>query len=117
MTKNHGALENVILDAIWRLEEDEVNNVTVSLVQNHINNIQEKSWAYTTVKTVLDRLVEKSIIARFKLGKKFCYQAVFTREEQGKIALEKIAKLYYKNNAQALHNAIDTIYEENLALV
>lgn len=116
MTKNHGALESVILDAIWHLEENEVSNVTVSSIQNFINEAREKSWAYTTVKTVMDRLVDKGQIARFKLGKKFCYQSVFSRIEQGRLALEKLAKLYFKNNPRELNQAIEAIYENDLVL-
>ena len=65
MISNHGDLENTILNAVWDIEEDDsnANLIDVSLILNSINSA-DQSWAYTTIKTVLDRLSEKKRIIR-----------------------------------------------------
>ena len=66
MNLKQGDLENIILNALWDLEAAEESKIFVSHVQDHIKNERGhlKAWAYTTVKTVLDRLVDKELVAR-----------------------------------------------------
>ena len=59
MNYSHGCLENEILKTIWKLEDEREEDVSVNDVQTNLNAMSESERAYTTVKTVMDRLVEK----------------------------------------------------------
>ena len=108
MTFTHGTLENEILNAVWTMEENGMNSksVSVSEVLSQINksgNIR----AYTTVKTVMDRLVDKKLLKRQKLGKKFCYKSVESRETMAATAINKLAGQYFNNDVRSLMRALE----------
>ena len=44
-----------ILDALWRAERATARQVTEALAER-------RGWAYSTVKTLLDRMVEKDLV-------------------------------------------------------
>jgi predicted transcriptional regulator len=113
MTSKHGMLENIILNAVWHTESHMDNPISVSAVQDKINELnQSKNWAYTTVKTVLDRLVDKGLIDRIKQGKKYLYKSIIPREELGRQAIKKIARQYYDSDMGLLLKAIEKICRE-----
>jgi predicted transcriptional regulator len=101
MVLKQGDLENIILNALWDLEQQGVHPVFVSQVQQQILHLN-KRWAYTTVKTVLDRLVEKELAVREKHGKKFGYLSQVKREDAGILAIEKVMRQYFHNDVDAL---------------
>jgi predicted transcriptional regulator len=96
----YGDFENIILNAIWHLEESGKDIVSVLDIQTRINAVEGKEWAYTTVKTVMDRLVQKALISRLKQGKKYFYKSSFSRLEMGSMNIRKIIKQYYNDNMQ-----------------
>ncbi len=110
MNYTHGSLENEILKTIWMLEEIEENDVSVNEVQEVINRNSSSKRAYTTVKTVMDRLVEKNMLVRYKQGKKFFYKAVSSRDEMAQQAIKKLAGQYFNNDMDSL---IDTVRSMN----
>lgn len=107
MNYTHGSLENEILKTIWMLEEIESSNVSVTEVQEIINRNSFVSRAYTTVKTVMDRLVEKNMLVRYKQGKKFFYQTVSSRDEMAQEAIKKLASQYFNNDMESLARTIN----------
>ena len=107
MRKVNGSLENEILSAIWSLEEnDEYVDISVSDVQDKVNEASVKR-AYTTIKTVMDRLVEKGLLERFKDGKKFCYKSKSSRDEMATKAIKSLANQYFNSNLNSLMKAIE----------
>ena len=108
MTFTHGTLENEILNAVWTMEENGINtkNISVNEVLQEINkNGNER--AYTTVKTVMDRLVDKNLLKRQKSGKKFCYKSMESREEMAATAINKLAGQYFNNDMRSLMKALE----------
>ena len=108
MTYTHGTLENEILSAIWAIEENGESDriISVSEVLERLNrngNIR----AYTTVKTVMDRLVEKKLLKREKCGKKFSYVSVESREQMAATAINKLAGQYFNNDMRSLMRALE----------
>lgn len=107
MNYSHGSLENEILNAVWSMEENnEIDNISVNEVLESINkngNIR----AYTTAKTVMDRLVEKRLLERYKKGKKFHYKSVPTREDMAQTAIKKLAGQYFNNDIRSLMKALE----------
>ena len=107
MNYSHGSLENEILNSIWSMEEqDQEENISVNEVLEAINN-SGNVRAYTTVKTVMDRLTEKNLLVRYKKGKKFYYKSISSREEMAKTAIEKLVKQYFNNDMRSLMKAIE----------
>lgn len=58
--------------------------------------------AYTTVMTIMDRLEQKGIVARRKVGRAFCYHARLSAEEARLKAVEKIVEGFFDGSPAAL---------------
>jgi BlaI family penicillinase repressor len=101
MDLKQGDLENIILNALWDLESNGNDKIFVGDIQEKIKS-PNKKWAYTTVKTVLDRLVDKEIAVREKDGKKYLYRSVVDRDEAGIMALKKVVRQYFRNDIHEL---------------
>ena len=106
MSISHGSLENTILNAIWYIEENNlVKEITVSEVYELVKRT-ETPRAYTTIKTVMDRLVDKELLVRTKQGKKFSYKTVNTRHETAHKAILKLANTYFNDDLVLLKEAV-----------
>ncbi len=114
MDLKQGDLENIILNAVWDLENNTESNIYVGNVQEKIKT-PAKKWAYTTVKTVLDRLVDKELALREKDGKKYLYRSVVKRDEAGVIAIEKVIRQYFKNDVNELIDCLLSMKPSNVA--
>ena len=108
MDLKQGDLENIILNALWDLESDGSERIFVGDIQEKIKS-PSKKWAYTTVKTVLDRLVDKEIAVREKDGKKYLYRSVVDRDEAGILALKKVVRQYFKNDVNELVSCLNKL--------
>ena len=106
MNYSHGSLENEIMKTIWMMEEISEDDVSVNEIQESINRNSASSRAYTTVKTVMDRLVEKNMLVRYKKGKKFFYKTVSSRDEMAQLAIQKLASQYFNNDMDSLAQTI-----------
>lgn len=94
----YGALEIEIMNAIWSLQnQNEDANISVNDIVNCLreSGIQR---AYTTVKTVMDRLVIKGILARYRNLKKFYYRSTIDKDEAAQSAIETIATQFFGGN-------------------
>ncbi len=70
-----GELENEIMQFIW----DKNESVTAKTVHENISN--KRNIALTTVFTILDRLTEKGILKKEKIGKCMYYKPILTRQQ------------------------------------
>lgn len=109
MDFKQGDFENILMNAIWDMEESDEGNIDVAEVQARINS-EDQSWAYTTVKTVLDRLVNKDMLERIKFNKKFFYKSRVSRKEAGINAIEKLARQYFKGEVKDLIRTAEKVY-------
>ncbi len=108
MDLKQGDLENIILNALWDLEHVGAEKVFVGDVQVRINS-SKKTWAYTTVKTVLDRLVDKRMASRRKDGKKYLYATILKRDEAGMVALSKVLHQYFQGDVTKLTTCLQRL--------
>lgn len=108
MDLKQGDLENIILNALWDLEGDGSEKIFVGDIQEKIKS-PNKKWAYTTVKTVLDRLVDKDIAVREKDGKKYLYRSVMDRDKAGVQALRKVVRQFFKNDLKELSACLNLL--------
>ena len=93
-----GRLEIDILNALWSLtEENEDNDVSIQDVVDVLNT-KGTERAYTTIKTVMDRLTAKSILVRYKSGKKFYYKAAMSKSEMTLDAVKSLSNNFFNGN-------------------
>lgn len=93
-------LELECLKALWRLGNGNVKDVRDVLTEN-------RSLAYTTVMTVLDRLVRRGAVERRKDGRAFVYSAVLDREHARRLAVKELVETYFSGSEQALRAYLD----------
>lgn len=94
----YGVLEMGIMNAVWSLQElNEDVNISVSDVVESLNN-NEIERAYTTIKTVMDRLVSKGILVRYRSGKKFFYRSTIDKHEASKKAVDTLSSQFFNGN-------------------
>lgn len=67
-----GPLESQVMDVVWAAE----GRVTVRQALERINDGRDPVLAYTTVMTVMSRLVEKGALSRRPEGRGYVYEAV-----------------------------------------
>lgn len=72
LTHIFGELEAKLMEAVWALDEPDVQDV-IDYLGGDLN--------YKTAMTVLNRLTEKDILNRRKAGRAFIYTAVASRDE------------------------------------
>ncbi|UCG59339.1 MAG: BlaI/MecI/CopY family transcriptional regulator [Phycisphaerales bacterium] len=66
--------EWVIIQTVWELEPCAAPTVQEALQRT-------KNWAYTTVKTMMDRMVKKGLLKTKKLRNIYLYSAAITKSE------------------------------------
>jgi predicted transcriptional regulator len=81
-------LELQCLRALWDLGEGNVRQVREALSPN-------RSLAYTTIMTVLDRLARRGAVARRKVGRSFLYAPVVSRDALRRRALEELLDSFF----------------------
>lgn len=110
-----GLLEIEIMNSIWALQKlDEDANISVADVVEYLdkNNIPR---AYTTIKTVMDRLSTKDLLVRYRDGKKFYYRSTFDKEEVAKDTLKEIAGQFFEGDYIQMLRFIENQCEIQLA--
>lgn len=90
-----GSLEIEILNTFWNLtSEDEDIDISIQDVVDCLSK-NGTDRAYTTIKTVMDRLAAKSILVRYKAGKKFFYKAVMDKREMALDMLDEFTNNFF----------------------
>lgn len=94
----YGLLEIEIMNSVWKLQEqDEDVNIAIADIVKSLND-NDIDRAYTTIKTVMDRLVTKGILVRYKNGKKFFYRSAVDKAEASKSAVDTISSQFFDGN-------------------
>ena len=88
-------LELACLRALWRLEE-----ANVKAVQELVG--VSRPLAYTTIMTVLDRLVRKGKLTRRKMGRSFVYAPSQTRDALRRLAVRELLDGYFDGSEAEL---------------
>jgi predicted transcriptional regulator len=86
-----GELEQTIMEIVWQRQQATVREVVGELLRT-------PPLAYTTVATVMSRLVEKGLLVRSRAGKVDLYRPVYDSEEFGRraalAAVEELVREY-----------------------
>ncbi|KKQ67335.1 MAG: hypothetical protein US86_C0001G0262 [Candidatus Daviesbacteria bacterium GW2011_GWA2_38_24] len=82
-----GELELEIMEIIWQSKGSLSVRQVIDLIR------QKRPLAYTTVMTIMNRLVDKKLLKRRSYGKVFVYQAAVSKDN----FLAKVSKQIIKN--------------------
>ena len=88
-------LELACLSALWSLQEANVRSVQEIVARS-------RPLAYTTIMTVLDRLVRKGKLTRRKIGRSFVYAPTQTRETLRRAAVRELVDGYFDGSEASL---------------
>jgi predicted transcriptional regulator len=88
-------LELLCLRALWSLGEGNVKAVQQIVAQS-------RPLAYTTIMTVLDRLMRKGMLARRKVGRSFVYAPQSTRDAARRAAVRELLDGYFDGSEEEL---------------
>ena len=83
-----GELEADVMNVLWDIDEGSVQDVLTRLQRR-------KALAYTTVMTVLGRLVDKGFLERQKDGRAYLYRPLVSRESMAESALESVVDRFF----------------------
>ena len=81
-----GELELAIMEIVWNQQPISVSEVLTIL------NTQQRKLAYTSVMTVMSRLVEKGWLKTEKRGRAYIYRAVQSRSEAEATAVGEVVR-------------------------
>ena len=111
MNFKHGSLESIILNAMWELEKAGLYKNSVKDVYEFLSKTDSTKRAYTTIKTVMDRLFEKEVLLRIKQGKKFFYRTAYSKSDIIITSLRKIATQYCNGDMSKLMHITKSMCE------
>jgi BlaI family penicillinase repressor len=90
-----------LLDALWTLER-----ATAREVAEYLH--ERRGWAYSTVKTLLDRMVERELVTARKVGNVWEYSPALAKTAARQSAWAHFVQLAFGGEAApALHFAAD----------
>jgi predicted transcriptional regulator len=95
-------LELDCLSVLWPMGEGAVRDIHRALAAT-------RPRAYTTVMTIMDRLEQKGIVERRKVGRAYLYRATLSAEEARLKAVERIVQGFFHGSTEALaaHLSVD----------
>jgi BlaI family penicillinase repressor len=88
-------LEMMCLNALWEIQEGNVEDVRKVVAQN-------RPLAYTTVLTLLDRLTRRGAVSRRKEGRGFRYQPTVARDKLRRMALRQFLDYHFDGSEAKL---------------
>jgi predicted transcriptional regulator len=96
------------MDAVWRLGEATVDDVRAEQPRG-------RRSAYTTVQTVMNRLLERGLLVRERRGKAFVYRARYEESELITMAIrDRLAAASPDTRRAALVNLVGELSADDL---
>src|SRR5947199_7458969 len=77
-----------ILDALWTVQQATARQVAEALAD-------KRGWAYSTVKTLLDRMVDKDLVTARQVGNVWEYQPAVAREKARRWAWRRFVDMAF----------------------
>jgi len=102
-------LELLCLKALWTLREGNVKDV-----QRIVNDT--RPLAYTTIMTVLERLLKKGKLARRKVGRAFLYSPTADREEMRHVAIRELLDSFFDGSEDEMLRFLGKTPEKSVAV-
>ena len=97
-----GDLQAEIMRAVWALDEATVQDVQAALAPH-------RPLAYTTVMTVMTRLVDQGLLERHKVSRAYLYRPVKSQEQvAGSLLRSLVQRFYNGGTASAIAHLLET---------
>jgi predicted transcriptional regulator len=101
-------LELLCLRALWALQEGSVKEVQRIVAQT-------RPLAYTTIMTVLERLLRKGKLERRKVGRSFVYAPTASRDEMRRAAIRELLDGFFDGSEDELLRFLGRLEERAVA--
>src|SRR5881227_1857070 len=101
-------LELLCLKALWTLQEGNVKDVQKIVTET-------RPLAYTTIMTVLERLLRKGKLTRRKAGRAFIYSPTSARDEMRKHAIRELLDSLFDGSEEQLLQFLGKTTEKSAA--
>jgi len=88
-------LELDCMNALWPLEQATVRQVQQSLAE-------KRPRAYTTIMTILDRLAQKHVVLRRKVGRAWVYRPRLSARQARSSAVARLIEGFFNGSREAL---------------
>jgi len=88
-------LERECMQALWPLGEGTVHEIREQMAAT-------RPRAYTTIMTIMDRLAQKGVVTRAKLGRAYLYRPNFSAEEARAHAVAQLVEHFFEGSREAL---------------
>ena len=92
--------EWTVMGALWEASERGIADVTARDIHGLLGD--SKDWAYTTLRTLLARLVEKGAIAERKIGNQSVYEPLITQAEAQTSAVRSLLERAFDGTVGSL---------------
>jgi predicted transcriptional regulator len=103
-----GSLQAEVMRAMWQLDDATVDDVRATLPRS-------RRVAYTTIQTVMNRLLDRGLLDRKRRGKAFVYRARYPESELVARAMrERLKGASADARTPALLSLIEGLKEEEL---
>jgi predicted transcriptional regulator len=100
-------LELACLKALWSLQEGNVKDVQRIVAQS-------RPLAYTTIMTVLERLVRKGKLTRRKVGRAFVYSPEASRDAMRRVAIHELLESFFDGSEAELMRFLHAVEQPSL---
>lgn len=80
-----GSLERDIMEALWNHGESSVKDILNAFPA-------KRDVSYSTVITVTNRMVEKGLVKRIKIGKTYFYSSTYSKDEFFELVSKKVVE-------------------------
>ncbi|MDD5434415.1 MAG: BlaI/MecI/CopY family transcriptional regulator [Nitrospira sp.] len=102
-----GDIEKVVMDVIWNK-----NEATGREIFEEVG--RDKQLAFTTVLTVMDRLLKKGLIKRVKHDRLFVYTATMSRDDfVRQVSHEVLEGIFEISSGSAASSFVEILYKTN----
>ncbi len=102
-----GDIEKAVMDVIWNKDEATGREIFEEVGK-------EKNLAFTTVLTVMDRLMKKGLIKRMKHDKLFVYTATMSRDDFVRhVSQEVLQGIFDISSGSVASSFVDILYKTN----
>ena len=88
-------LELECMNTLWRLDEATVRQIQKAMIVSCPR-------AYTTIMTIMDRLAQKGVVTRRKVGRAYLYLPNLTAEHARAHAIEQVMEGFFHGSAEEL---------------
>lgn len=103
-----GALQAEVMQIVWRLEEATVDDVRAAQPAS-------RRAAYTTIQTVMNRLLDRGLLERKRRGKAFVYRPRYSESEYVAQSMrERLARASVDARRPALLSLVEGLEQEEL---